>query len=350
MSTSRRRAVLYGAGILAAAVLLFAGYGITVPAEPGVRLNGASLLASAGEYDRALGICDIVLQEHPDNLEARVFKATFLAMAQRYDAAVVAYDDALAHVGDNEEMRLDLILDRASVLLSAGRHEEFRRECDRLASMGSTHRALFLQGLVAAQAEDWDSAVVAYRGAHERRPLDQPIKARLWNALVAQGQAALAARRFEKALHAFDAAQPLFPSATRAHLSAIEVRLAQGDPEDAVRRCRALGPATPGIAPLLFRAATALLGAGNRSAALDALGAAVEADPGGTRALLDREPVWDAFRDDPDISRILETRQSGRGDRLPAQERVIDSQGATPIRGELKSGQDSPQKPAAAPK
>ncbi|MHC4730713.1 MAG: tetratricopeptide repeat protein [Planctomycetota bacterium] len=351
MSKSQRRAVLYGAGIVAAAGLLFAGYGISVPPDPGVRLNGATLLAGAGQYDQALEICDIVLREHPDSLDARVFKATFLSMAGRHDAAVAAYDDALAHVGDRgEEMRRDLILDRASILLSAGRHEEFRRECDRLARLGSDHRSLVLEGMAAAQAENWDAAVEAYRGAHERRPLDEPIKARLWNALVEQGQAALAARRFEKAQQAFDAAQPLFPSARKAHLMAIEVRLALGDPEDALRRSRALGPDTPGIAPLLFRAATALLEAGNRPTALDALAAALEADPGGTRALLDKESAWNACRDDPDVRRILETRQIGRGHRLPAQERVIDSQGAAPIRESPQGGRNSPRKPAAARK
>lgn len=333
MTDSRRRAVLYGAGILAAAVLLFAGYGITVPPDPGVRLNGATLLAGAGQYDKALEICDIVLREHPDNLDARVFRATFLAMAGRHDAAVAAYDDALAHVGDDEEMRRDLILDRASILLAAGRHDEFRRECDRLERLGPDHRWLVLRGMAAAQASDWDAAVEAYRGAHQRRPGDEPIKARLWNALVEQGQAALAARRFEQAEQAFDAAQPLFPTVKRAHLKAIEVNLAQGDPEDALRRGRALGPDTPGVAPLLFRAATALLQAGRRAQALEALEAALEADPAGTRALLDKESAWEACRDEPDVRRILETRQNGRRHRLPAQERVIDSQGTAPIRG-----------------
>jgi tetratricopeptide (TPR) repeat protein len=313
MSSGRRRAVLYGAGILAAAVLLFTGYGISVPPDPGVRLNGATLLAGAGEYDEALKLCDIVLREHPDNLEARVFRATFLSMAGRHDEAVAAYDEALAHVGGDEEMRRDLILDRASSLLAAGRHEEFQRERERLARLGGDHRALVLEGMAAAEASDWDKAVEAYRGAHVRRPQDEPIRARLWNALVEQGQAALAARSFEKAQEAFDAAQPLYPTATKAHLKGIEVRLAVDDPEDALRRCRALGPDTPGIAPLLFRAATALLEAGNRTLALEALQAALEADPGGTRTLLDKEAAWDACRGDSDVVRILETRQFRRG-------------------------------------
>ena len=350
MSRSRRRAVLYGAAIAAAAGLLFAGYGISVPPDAAVRLNGATLLASGGQYDQALEICDIVLREHPDSLDARVFKATFLSMAGRHDAAAAAYDDALAHVGDrDEEMRRDLILDRAGVLLRAGRHEEFRRECDRLARLGSDHRLLILEGLAAAETSDWDVAVEAYGGAHERRPSDPQIKARLWNALMEKGQAALAVRRFEKAQQAFDTAQPLFPTARKAHLMAIEVRLAQGDPEDALRRGRALGPDTPGLAPLLFRAATVLLEAGDRSTALEALGAALEADPAGTRVLLDKEPAWDPCRDDPDVRRILETRQIGREHRLPAQERVIDTQGAAPIREGPTSGRDSPRKPATAP-
>ena len=349
MSHRQRRAVLYGAGMVAAVGMLFLGFGITVPPDPSVRLNGASLMAGAGQYDQALEICDIVLREHPDNLEARVFRAAFLSMAERYDAAIAAYDDALAHAGDDDEMRRNLIMDRASILLSAGRHEEFRRECARLARTGSDHRSLVLSGMAAAQAKDWDAAVQAYRGAHERQPLDEPIKARLWGALVEQGQAALAARRFDAAQQAFDAAQPLFPKARKAHLKAIEVKLAQGDPEDALRRCRALGPDTPGIAPLLFRAATALLDAGSRPAALDGLAAALEADPAGTRALFDKERAWEACRDDPDVRRILETRQTGSGHRLPPQERVIDTQGTAPIRGRPKGGQSIPGKPAAAP-
>lgn len=336
MTNGRRRAVLYGAGIVAAAALLFAGYGITVPPDPGVRLNGATLLAGAGRYDQALEICDIVLREHPDSLDARVFRATFLAMAERHDAAIAAYDDALAYVGDDEEVRRDLILDRASVLLAAGRQDDFRRECERLERLGPDHRWLVLKGMAAAQASDWDTAVEALREAHQRRPDDEPIKARLWSALVEQGQTALAARRLQQAQQAFDAAQLLFPTAKKAHLKAIEVKLAQGDPEDALRRGRALDRDTPGVAPLLFRAATALLEAGNRPQALDALTAALESDPRGTRALLDKESAWEACRDDPDVRRILETRQIGRRHRLPAQERVIDSQGSAPIRGRPK--------------
>jgi len=349
MSNGRRRAVLYGAAIAAAAGLLFAGYGISVPPDAGVRLNGATLLAGAGRYDKAVEICDVVLREHPDSLDARVFKATFLAMAGRHDTALVAYDDAIAHAGDDEDMRLDLVLDRASVLLSAGRHEEFRRECDRLARLGPDHRPLVLKGMAAAQAADWDAAVEAFGGAHEHRPGDPQIKARLWNALMEQGQAALAGRGFANALRAFDAAQALFPTARKAHLMAIEVRLAQGDPEDALRRGRTLDPATPGLAPLLFRAATVLLEAGDRSTALEALGAALEADPAGTRVLLDKEPAWDVCRNDPEVRRILETRQIGREHPLPAQERVIDTQGAAPIRERHTGGRNSPRRPATVP-
>ena len=196
MSHRQRRAVLYGAGMVAAVGMLFRGFRDHVPPDPGVRLNGASLLAGAGQYDQALEICDIVLREHPDNLEARVFRAVFLSMAERYDAAIAAYDDALAHAGDDDEMRRNLIMDRASILLSAGRHEEFRRERARLArdGLGPPVPGAGLAWRRSEQAKDWDAAVQAYRGAHERQPLDQPIKARLWGALVEQGQAALAAR------------------------------------------------------------------------------------------------------------------------------------------------------------
>ncbi|MHC4549506.1 MAG: tetratricopeptide repeat protein [Planctomycetota bacterium] len=338
MSEAKRRAVLYGAGIAFAGALLVVGFGITVPPDPGVRLNGATLLAGMGRYDEALAVCATVLRDHPENLDARVFRATFLAMAERYDEAAAAYDDALAHVGEDEEMRRDLLLDRAGTLLKAGHLDAYRRERDRLAEMGSDHRVLLLEGLAAEQDQDWDAAVQAYREAHAARSDDQQIRARLWNALMEQGRAALAARRFATARDAFDAARPLFPAAAQAHLKAIEVRLAMDDPLDALRCSREVGPRTPGIAPLVFRAATTLLETGDERTAFLALEGAFGADPQGTQALFDQEPAWQARRGDPEVRRILETRQNAGEGRLPPPEPVIDSEGTAPIGGDSHEG------------
>ena len=113
MSRGRRRALLYATAIAAATGLLFAGYGITVPPDPGTRLQGAAFLAALGDTERALEACDRVLEEHPESLDARVFRATFLAAAGRHDDAARAYEEAIARTND-ESVRCDLVLDRAS--------------------------------------------------------------------------------------------------------------------------------------------------------------------------------------------------------------------------------------------
>ncbi|MCK6459884.1 MAG: tetratricopeptide repeat protein, partial [Planctomycetes bacterium] len=139
MSKGRRRVFLYATAIAVAGGLLFAGYGITVPPDAGTRLQGAAFLATLGDTERALEVCDQVLREHPDSVDARVFRATFLAAAGRHDDAVLAYEDAIARTED-ESGRCDLVLDRASVLLQAGRTKEFEAERQRLASMDAGYR------------------------------------------------------------------------------------------------------------------------------------------------------------------------------------------------------------------
>ncbi len=94
-----------------------------------------------------------------------------------------------------------------------------------------------------------------------------------------------------------------------------------------------MGPQTPGIAPLIFRAATAVLRRGDLETALAALEGAYEADPEGTRALLGKEPVWDAYRASARVRRILDSRRNEPHGELPGQKRVIDSQGTAPIKG-----------------
>jgi len=301
-----RRVGLYGAMTVVAGALLFLGFGITFPPDANTRLNGATMLAESGDVDQALAICDLVLEEHPDNRDARVYRAAFLALAKRHDAAVAAYDDALAHVDGDAALEADLRLDRASVLLEAGRNEEFEQERQRFASKKDP-RVHQLDGLAASKKGDWSRAVAAYRSAAALAPEDQTVKARLWNAEVAKGEADLANRRFEDALASFDDACALFPNAVKAHLKAAEVLLATERPGEALARLRQLGARTPGIAPLVFRGATGLLAKGDERGALEALEGANAADPQVTRTLFESDPAWRTRRNDPVVLALLES-------------------------------------------
>ena len=55
----QRRGILYTTAVLAGAVLLFLGFGVTLPPDLGTRLSGAALLAGAGDYDKALEEVDL---------------------------------------------------------------------------------------------------------------------------------------------------------------------------------------------------------------------------------------------------------------------------------------------------
>lgn len=323
MSRSRRRTLLYGIGIVAAAGLLFAGYGITVPPDAGSRLNGASFLAALGQTDQALAVCDQVLQEHPDDVDARIFRATFLAMAGRDDEALLAYDDAIARTKD-DAVRCDLVLDRASVLLNAGRTQEFKAERDRLAAMGAGYRLDVCEGLWAEKEGAWGVAVAAYGRARAARPADEQLKGRLHVVLLEQGREALGAGRFGEAREALDRAVDLLPRAREARLKAAEVCLATGDADAAVAHLREAGSRAKGIAPLLFRAATLLLERNRREEALDALAAALVADREGSRALLQNETVWRAELSRPDMVELLETEHPSTAVALTADGGVID--------------------------
>jgi len=316
MSERRRRALLYAVCVVFGAGLLFAGFGITVPPDAGTRLNSATMLASVGRIDDALAECEHVLREHPENPDARVFKATFLAMAERHDEALAAYDDALAHAADDRALRLDLEIDRAGVLLDAGRLDEFRRVRDRLEREGAGHRVTLLDGVAAAKRGEWTIAVDALRRAHEDAPDDEQVKARLWNACMERGRAALAAGALPEARTAFAAAAGYFPRATKAHLMVAEVLLAQADPAGATKWLQKAGQKTPGVAPLVFRAATQYLERGEMEAALDALDGAFHADPPGIQALLARDPAWRTHLDHPEVTAILEMDLEKRPDRF----------------------------------
>jgi tetratricopeptide (TPR) repeat protein len=322
VSRTRRRVVLYTAGLAAAAGLLFAGFAIAVPPDAGTRLNGAAFLAGLGQTDQALAACDDVLREHPDNVDARVFRATFLAMAGREDEALAAYDDAIARTTD-AGIRCDLILDRASVLLRAGRTKEFKAEKERLAAMGAGYRLDVCEGLSAEKEGAWGAAVAAYGRAHEARPGDEQVKSRLYTSLLEQGREALGAGRFADAKRDFDRAVALLPQARGGHLRAAEVCLATRDVDGAVKHLRAAGRKAPGLAPLLFRTSTQFLEAGRREEALDALGAALVADEEGTRALLRNETVWRGELSQPDVIEILESEHPSTRRALTADGGVI---------------------------
>jgi tetratricopeptide (TPR) repeat protein len=313
VSRTGRRIILYAAGIVLAAAGVWLKYGYTVAPDPGVRLNGAALIGGLGQYDEALGICETVLEEHPDNLEARIYKATFLAAAGRLDKSLAAYDDALAHVGDNTDMRRSLRQDRAGVLLALGRMNDFRAEREKLAAAAMDQRVHVLDGMAASHRGDHAAAVEAFAQAHALVPDDNHVKARLWQALMDRGEAALADRRFDEAKAAFDTACPLFEKATNAHLKAAEVRLAVGEVEAATEILCGLGPGTPGASPLLFRAATMRLRGGEVDAALDALEAAFAVDPKAARVLLERDETWSSHRENPRVRALLAHKSTEAG-------------------------------------
>jgi tetratricopeptide (TPR) repeat protein len=325
MSRRGRRALLYGAGLAVAGGLVLLSARDPGP-DPATLLHGASLLAGLGHTDEALAACDRVLGEDPGNLEARVFRATFLAAAGRHDEALRAYDDAIARAKE-DDMRASLILDRASVLLRAGRKEGFQRERDRLAAMGAGYRLDLCEGIAAESEGAWGAAVAAYDRALEARPDDEQAKACLYAALLRLGGEALAKGSFDDARADFDRAVLLCPRSTEARLRAAEVRLATRDVKGAIEQLRAAGPRARGVGPLAFRAATLLLEAGRREEALDALAAALVADGKGTRALLQNETLWRPELSHADVREILETTQSSTRAVLTADGGVIDDQG-----------------------
>jgi tetratricopeptide (TPR) repeat protein len=326
MSPAKRRTLLYGVCVVLGAGLLVAGFGITVPADAGTQLSGAAILARLGDTDGALAACDQVIADDPECLDAHIYRATFLAMAGRNDESVRAYDEALRRV-DTAELRLDLIQDRASVLLAAGRVDDFDRAFAEMQAKGGPDRVRLLDGIRAAHDKEWARAVNAFADLLQRSPGDERIKARLWHAHMERGREAVAGGSFGEAKQSFDAAASLIPKAAEAHLQAAEVRFAIGEVGDGLAIVRELGPKTPGIAPLVHRAAVALLAKGDREGALDALDAAYSVDPAGTKTLVEKEEAWKAIADDPVVRHVLETDLSETGTRLTAPERVIDTDG-----------------------
>ena len=308
MSDSRRRTILYVSGVLLSAGLLFAGFGITIPPAAGARLSGASLIAGLGDTDKALAICDQVLEEHPGSVAARVYKATFLARAERYDEAVAAYDDALSKVEDDPALARNLRADRASVLLHAGRTDEFRTARDALARERVDAPVHLLDGLSARRDRDFPRAEAAFRRVLDEDPENVAAKSLLVEVLAARGEQAVAEGEFEKARAVYGRAYEVDKQRGDIALKLAEVHLARERPGDAMVLLDTLGPVR-GVAPLAFRAATMLLDGGSRDEqALAALAVAHAADPEGTAALFEKAPEWERSRANGSLAALLESQ------------------------------------------
>ena len=307
MSPAKRRTILYSTAIVLAAGILFAGFGVPFPPDPGTRLQGAVMIAGLGDHDKALEICAIVLDEHPDSVEARVFRATFLAQAERFEEALEAYDDALSHAEKAGLVR-SLRADRASVLLHAGRLPEFKRARDKLAAEKTDQYLHLLDGIAARRRGKWDDAEAAFRRALKSAPESFNARSLLVDTLVSRGNEALAARRFEEALEAHVAAQAVDPERVDLALKTAEVHLALEQEVAAVKVLKAVGLNTRGVAPLLCRAANALLQRGQTELALDTLATAHGVDPTSTQALFEKDPVWSKLRATTTLEEIVSKR------------------------------------------
>ena len=303
-SPARKRVLLYAGAALLAAGLCFVGWGLEIAPDAGTRLGGAAVMFELGQVDEAIAICRRTIQEHPDCLDAYVYLATFLGGSGNYGGAVTAYDQALARVPAGELQR-NLMLDRASVLLKAGRRAEFDRARERLARGGSDYRVHVADAMVQAESRNWAAAVTLYRQALQSKPEDHALRSRIFQAEMERGRQAVAQGRFEDAAGAFDAARELFPVESRAHLEAASARLRQGRPLEAVEVLREVRPDTPGAPALVFDAATAFLDSERDTLAFWALRAAVQGDPEQTRDLLRTDPAWTARQRDPRVLEIL---------------------------------------------
>ncbi len=312
MSETRRRILLYTLGVLAVGGLLVAGFLYRPGPDAGTRLSSASMLASLGHFDQALVECDAVLREDPNSLPARVYRATFLAMAQRHEEALRAFDDAIECApSDDEEIRLDLAVDRAGVLASAGRWDEFEQVRKSLIAT-SRRRADLLTGLAAFKREQWNEASDAYRRALKADKDNASLKSQLWSSLVRGGDKSVETGAFDKAKRAYFEASRLFEEPNDGHRKLAEVYLALGEPAAAAAIVKEVGPKLPGCATLVFRIATTWLEQGKRDEALEALNGALDVNEETVRVLLSKDPAWDDVRNDTDVQEILDMGQPNR--------------------------------------
>ena len=307
---AQRRGILYSLGIVAGAALLFLGFGVTLAPDLGTRLSGAALLAGAEAYDDALAEVDLGIREHPEELDGYVFRAAILAQAQRYEEAIAAYDVALEHERATGDVRLELYQDRASLLLTLERTEEFRAACVELEAMGGVRHVHTLKGLAACQTKDYAEAARRFESALELHDTPQ-IRGRVWDVLLTWGRDLVAEGELEKARRCFERAGELIPGNAVAFLKGAEVRLASDDAEGALAIMAGCPEGAPGSAPILFRIATALLTKGDTPRALDCLHAALTSDREAVVILLEQETAWDAERASKELQELLAQKTSG---------------------------------------
>ena len=325
MSQGKRRSILYGTCIVLAAGLLFAGFGITVPPDPGARLSGAPLIAQFGDYDGAVAICDKVLEEHPGNVDALVFRATFLAQGGRYDAALEAYDELLERDEFEAGMRRNLRSDRASVLLHAGREDEFKAERDALAKGGMDKFVLMLDGVAARKRGDLMVAAACFRRAVKKDANSNVARSLLIDVLVLEGKKELAAGRFSKARELYTSALDVDPKRMDVALRIVEVEMADGNDDKALRALKAMGRVRA-AAPLAFRIATERLIRVEQEGVRDALRTAYMADRRTTTSLFKKDPAWADLRSKATLRELVSKGDTASGTGLPGKGRVIGSQ------------------------
>jgi len=302
---TKRRGALYGAGIALGALLLFLGFGVTVPPDLGTRLSGAAMLSGLGAHDDAIAEIDRAVDEHPEAFEPLVYRAAILAQAERHPQALAAYDRALEHKEATGTIRRDLQLDRASVLLALDRMTEFRQVRDELAADGVDRRVHSLDALDAIRRDDWEAAAKHWEQAY-RADENPTTRYHYYSALLELGRRAIKDRRFNDAKERFDQARELIPQINQPYLESAQACLAANDAEGALTSMESCPDGTPGVAPLRVRAATMLLEGGKPEEAWKALAAAFRCDPAAAAALVDVEPVW---KDLGDAERLAALKQ-----------------------------------------
>jgi len=319
-SRSRRRGFLYGTALLVGAGLLVAGFAITLPPDPATQLHGAALIGNGmGQYDKAIEMVRDVLADHPDNAEAHLYLASFLAGSEKYDEAIEAYDEAIRLIEDRE-VRRDARVDRASLLLALGRRKEFVEEREALALQKRGHRIDLLDGVMHINDRSWDKAADSLERAVAARPDDETIMSRLYAVCLEQARADLAEGYFEKAAAHYGRARKLLPKAKEAILEAADLHLAMAKPQDALDVLGAINPRARGVSTLMFRAATLLLENGEIDAAVKAVEGARAAKPDEVRELLRAEPSWSERAEDPRVRAVLHQNENQNESGLPASE------------------------------
>jgi tetratricopeptide (TPR) repeat protein len=288
---AKRRGALYGGAVGAGALLLFLGFGFTLPPDMGTRLSGAAMLSGLGAHDDALAEVDRAIEENPDALEPLVYRAAILSKGERYDEALSAYDRALGHAEATGTLRRGLQQDRASILLALGRMEEFQKVRDELAADGVDKHVHALDAIAAIRRDDWEAAAGFWEKAY-RADENAGTRQHYYSTLVTLGRHAIKEREFEAARGWFDKARELVPQINQPYLESAQAALAENDPEGAMTAMESCPDGTPGVTPLRVRAATMLLESGKSEAAWKALGDAFRCDGDAAAALVEVEPAW----------------------------------------------------------